>query len=137
MSASYARRDLDDTADVLLAPTFAATTSLQAGSEDVVASQLAYDFGLVGQRFSTGWTVSWVQSQQSLRPRLEPTGGQRTRFDLGRIDAGAFLTWRHPWVEPSIEVRRIEYDEPQLPRNDYDATIVALTLTRRFGVAPP
>ena len=51
VSASYARRDLDDSADILLAPAFAATTSLQAGSEDVVASQLSYDFGLAGQRF--------------------------------------------------------------------------------------
>jgi hypothetical protein len=135
MSASYARRDLDDSADILLAPAFAATTSLQAGSEDIVASQLVYDFGLAGQRWATGWTVSWVQSDQRLRPRLEPGGGERTRFDLGRIDAGAFLSWRHPWIEPAIEVRRIEYAEPQLPRNEYDATIVALTLTRRFGTS--
>jgi hypothetical protein len=137
VSASYARRDLDDSADILLAPAYAATTSLQSGSEDIIASQLNYDFGLVGQRFSCGWTVSWVQSDQHLRPRLETTGGDRTRFDLSRIDAGAFLAWHHPWVEPGIEVRRIEYNEPQLPRNDYDATIVALTLTRRFDTKLP
>jgi len=137
VSASYARRDLDDQADILLAPAFTAATSLQAGSEDVVASQLTYDFGLAGQRWAAGWNVSWIDSQQSLRPRLEPGGGGRTRFDLSRIDAGAFLTWRHPWIEPGVEVRRIEYVEPRLERNEYEATIVALTLTRRFGAAPP
>jgi hypothetical protein len=136
VSASYARRDLDDTADILFAPAFAAVTSAQGGSEDVVASQLAYDFGLFGQRWATGWTLSWVDSDQTFRPRLEPGGGPHTRFDLSRIDAGAFLAWHHPWIEPGIEVRRIEYTEPQLPRNEYQATIVALTLTRRFGTAP-
>jgi len=137
VSASYARRDLDDSADILLAPAFGTTTSLQAGSEDVVASQMSYDFGLAGQRWSTGWTFSWADSEQTLRPRLETGGGQRTRFDLSRIDAGAFLTWHHRWLEPGIEVRRIVYNEPSLPANDYDATIVAFTVTRRFDTVLP
>lgn len=136
-SASYARRDLDDRADILLAPVFTTATSVQSGSEDVVLSQLTYDFGIAGQRFSTGWNVSWVQSEQTLAPRLEPGGGGRTHYDLSRIDAGAFLSWHHAWVEPGIEIRRIEYDEPHLPRNDYDATIVAFTLTRRFSTVLP
>ncbi len=137
LSTSYARRDLTDSADILIAPTYAKTTSLQAGSEDILASQLAYDFGLLGQRWSTGWNVYWVNSEQVLRPRLETSGGARTHYDLSRIDAGAFLSWHHPWVEPGIAVRRIEYTEPQLPRNDYDATIVEITLTRRFGTTLP
>lgn len=137
ISASYARRDLDDTADVLLAPAFAVTTSRQAGSEDVVASQLRWDFGLAGQRWSAGWTVSWAASEETLRPRLERDGGGRTRFDLSRVDAAAFLVWHHRWIEPGIEVRRIEYAEPTLPANDYDATVVAFTVTRRFDTVLP
>jgi len=137
ISASYARRDLDDSADILLAPAFTTATSLQQGSEDIVASQMSYDFGIAGQRLSTGWTFSWADSEQTLRPRLESGGGQRTRYDLSRIDAGAFLTWHHRWLEPGIEVRRIEYTEPTLPANDYDATIVAFTVTRRFDTVLP
>jgi hypothetical protein len=34
-------------------------------------------------------------------------------------------------------VRRIEYTEPTLPANDYDATIVAFTVTRRFDTVLP
>ena len=56
-------------------------------------------------------------------------------FDLSRIDGGAFLTLRHKWVEPSLEFRIIDYDERVLPENDYRATIVAITLTKRFGTA--
>lgn len=72
-------------------------------------------------------------AENSLRPRLEADGRTETFFDLQRADGGWFLTWRHRWVEPTIEVRRIEYTEPVLPPNDYSATIVAFKLTKRFG----
>jgi hypothetical protein len=98
---------------------------------------MSYDFGLAGQRWSTGWTVSWTSSNQTLRPRLESGGGVRTHFDLSRIDAGAFLTWHHRWLEPGITVRRIQYAEPTLPANAYDATIVELTVSRRFDLVLP
>lgn len=130
---AFTSRDLENRADILLAPLYARTRSLQNGSEDVLVSELRYDFGGLGQRWSTGWDVSWVVVENTLRPRLEPAGlGGRTRFDLDRIDGGAFLTLHHRLVEPSIEFRMIEYDERVLPRNDYRATIVAFKLTRRF-----
>jgi hypothetical protein len=134
--ASYARRDLDNRADILFAPRFVRATSFQGGTEDVVVSQLTWDFGLVGQRWTTGWTLYWVASDERLRPRVENDLRGRTRFALDRVDGGAFLTWRHPWLEPTVEVRRVEYGEPELSRNDYDATIVTLKLTKRFGGAP-
>lgn len=133
---SYARRDLDNRADILFAPSYAPSTSVQSGSEDVLVSQLTYDLALAGQRWQTGWNVYYVRSSQTLRPRLENGLQGRTSFDLHRVDAAVFLAWRHPWIEPSIEVRRIEYGEPALSRNDYSATIVALKLTRRFGAKP-
>jgi hypothetical protein len=131
--ASYARRDLDNQADILFAPRWVRDTSLQQGSEDVVVSQLTWDFGLGGQRWTTGWTFYWVASDETLRPRFEADLRGRTRFDLDRVDGGAFLTWRHSWLEPTVEVRRIEYTQEDLTRNDYDATIVTLKLTKRFG----
>jgi hypothetical protein len=39
-----------------------------------------------------------------------------------------------PWVAPAT-FRIINYDERVLPRNDYLATIVSVTLTKRFGAA--
>jgi hypothetical protein len=135
-SASYAFRDLDNRADVLPAPRFAATTSLQSGTEEVFLTQLAWDFSLIGQRWTTGWNLTYFDSNQALRPRLEtvrPAGA--TVFDIDRVDGGLFLTWHHAWIEPSIEVRRIEHTERDRAGNDYRATIVALSLTRRFGSA--
>lgn len=133
--AAYTRRDLDAGADIVFAPTYATTGSVQAGSEDVVTSQITYDFGLWGQRWSTGCHVFYVQSDQHWRPRLEPGLGGRMLLDLDRIDGGASLTWHHAWVEPSVEVRVVDYRERVLSGNDYRATIVAVTLTRRFGAA--
>src|SRR5262249_26932564 len=130
-----ARRDVDNRADILFAPIYARATSLQAGTEDVFVSQLTYAFGLLGQRWRTGWNVYYTTSNERLAPRLQGDLVGRSIFDLDRIDAGAFLAWIHPWVEPGIEVRRIEYTEASKPRNDYEATIVAMTLTRRFGSA--
>ena len=133
--ASYTRRDLDDQADILFAPTYVATRATQAGSEDVMTTQVTYDFGLFGQRWSTGGHVYYVNSDQHWSPRFEVSPGDVMAFDLSRIDGGAFLTLRHKWVEPSLEFRIIDYDERVLPENDYRATIVAITLTKRFGTA--
>ena len=52
---------------------------------------------------------------------------------MNRIDGGVFLTLHHPWVDPSVEVRRIDYDERVLSANDYQATIVTFRLTRRWS----
>jgi hypothetical protein len=131
--ASYARRDLDNRADILFAPRYTRTTSFQSGTEDVLVSQLTYAFGLVGQRWETGWNVYYVASGQKLGPAFEPGLPQSTRYDLDRIDGGVFLTWRTSWIDPTIEVRRIDYTEPTLSRNDYDATIAVFKLTKRFG----
>jgi hypothetical protein len=133
--AAYTRRDLDNQADILFAPTYAATQAKQAGSEDVLTTQITYDFGLFDQRWSTGGHVFYVNSDQHWSPRFEATPGDIMLFELSRIDGGVFLTYRHPWIEPSLEFRIINYDERELPRNDYRATIVALTLTKRFGTA--
>src|SRR5262249_39422600 len=46
--AGYTRRDVDASNLILIAPRYQPTTSLQAGSEDVVTSTLTYDFKLVG-----------------------------------------------------------------------------------------
>lgn len=131
--ASYARRDLDNSADILFAPRYAQATSLQAGTEDVLVTQVTYDFGLGGQRWAAGGTLYYVASGQTLRPRLEGDLQGRTRYDLDRVDGGVYLTWRHAWLEPTVEIRRINYTQPELPRNDYDATIFTFKLTKRFG----
>ncbi|HXJ33776.1 MAG TPA: hypothetical protein VMS22_07010 [Candidatus Eisenbacteria bacterium] len=133
---SYARRDLDNRADILFAPRYAQATSLQSGTENVLVSQLTYAFGLAGQRWESGWNVYYIQTSQAVGvPGHEQIAG-RSRLDLDRIDAGAFLTWRHAWIEPSIEVRRIDYTESGFEANDYRATIVSFKLTKRFGAAP-
>jgi hypothetical protein len=131
--AGYVRRDLDGQADILLAPLYGRTLSLQAGTEDVVVSELRYDFRLRELDWATGWDVAWVKGDTSLRPNLESGLAGRKAFDLDRIDGGAFLLLRHPWIEPSLEFRMIDYNERVLPRNDYRATIVAIKVTRRFG----
>jgi hypothetical protein len=133
--AGYTRRDLDDQADILFAPTYAATRATQAGSEDVLTSQVTYDFRLFGQRWSTGGHAFYVNSDQHWSPRFETSPGDIMLFELSRIDGGAFLTYRHKLIEPSVEFRIIDYDERVLPRNDYRATIVSVTLTKRFGAA--
>ena len=130
---AYSRRDIDNSADILIAPAYAQTGSAQAGSEDVLTSQVTYDFGLWGQRWSAGGHVYYVRGDQHWRPRFENGLQGDTLYDLDRVDGGATLTWHHPWIEPSIDVRRIDYTERVLSGNDYSATIVAITLTRRFG----
>jgi hypothetical protein len=131
--AGYVRRDLDDQADILLAPLYSNTLSLQSGSEDVVVSEVRWDFRLRGLDWTAGGNVAWVNAEMRLRPNLEPGLVGKKVFDLDRIDGGAFLTLRHRWLEPAVEFRLIDYDERALPRNDYRATIVAVKLTRRFG----
>jgi hypothetical protein len=133
--AAYTRRDLDDQANILFAPTYVPTRATQAGSEDVLTSQITYDFGLFGQRWSTGGHVFYVNSDQHWSPRFEASPGDVMLFELSRVDAGAFLTYRHPWIEPSLEFRIIHYNERVLPQNDYRATIISATLTKRFGSA--
>jgi hypothetical protein len=131
--ASYTRRDLDSNADILLAPLYGRTLSLQDGTEDVFVTELRWDFGLGGQRWSTGWDVAYVNADTTLRPRLEPGPGGRKFFDLDRVDGGAFVALHHRWIEPSVEFRMIDYDERVLPRNDYRATILAFKLTKRWS----
>jgi hypothetical protein len=130
--AGYTRRDLDTSNLILIAPRYRPTTSLQAGSEDAVTSTLTYDFTLVGHPWSTGWNVAWIQSDERLTPSFEPGLPRKGRYDLSRIDAGAYLAFHHPFVEPGIDVRRITYSQRPLDGNDYDATIVLFRLTRRF-----
>ena len=105
----------------------------------MLTTQITYDFTLFGQRWGTGGHVYWVNSDQHWSPRFETGPGDIERFELSRIDGGAFLAFRHKWVEPAIEFRIIDYDERVLPQNDYRATIVSFTLTKRFGAgdAPP
>jgi hypothetical protein len=131
--AGYTRRDVDSQADILLAPLYDRTLSLQQGTENVVVSELRYDFTLRGLAWSTGWDVAWVHADTALRPRFEPGLSGRKSFDLDRIDGGAFLVLRHRWIEPAIEFRMIDYNERVLPQNDYRATIVALKLTKRLS----
>ena len=131
--AGYTRRDLNSEADMLIAPVYDRTRSIQDGTENVLVSELRYDFTLGGQRWSTGWDVAYVDADNSLRPNLEPGLAGHARFDLDRIDGGTFLALRHRWVEPSVEFRMIDYHEPALSKNDYRATILVFTLTKRWS----
>jgi hypothetical protein len=131
--ASYMRRDLDNRADILVAPLYTRTVSEQDGTENVVTSTLRYDFAVIGQRWSGGWTFSWFDSDSTLRPRLETGGGTRTRYDLDRFDSGVFLTLVHDFLEPTVEFRYIDYAERPLGDNDYRATILVLRATKRFS----
>ena len=131
---SYTRRDLDNRADILLAPLYARTASVQNGAEDVFLSELRYDLTRFGQRWSVGGDIAYVNAANTLRPRLEPGLVGRTFFDLDRIDGGAFLTLHHRLVEPSFEFRWIDYNERVLPRNDYRATILTFKLTKRWSL---
>src|SRR5205814_1710593 len=117
----FTRRDLDTSNSILIAPRYQPTASVQAGSEDVIMSTLNYDFKLLGYPWSTGWNLSWFNSDTRLTPSFEPSLPQRGRYDLSRVDAGAFLAFHHPFLEPGIEVRRISYSQEPLSLNDYDA----------------
>jgi len=130
--AGYTRRDVKNHADITPAPLYDRTLSVQDGSEDAVTSSMRYEFPVFGQRFATGWDFSWVLADDRLDPRLETTGGTHTPYHLDRIDGGAFLTYLHPWIEPSVEVRRIEYSEKAMSANDFQATIITLRLTKHF-----
>jgi hypothetical protein len=134
MMASFTRRDLSDRADILVGPLYDRTLSVQQGSEDVVTGSLRWEFSLLGQKFASGSDVFYVDSRDTLRPRLEPGSALRTAFDLRRVDGGLFLTWIHRLVEPGIEFRMIDYRERVLPGNDYRATIVVFRLTKRFDL---
>jgi hypothetical protein len=131
--AGYTRRDLGSEADVLIAPLYGRSLSLQNGTEDVFVSQLRYEFGTLGQKWSTGFDVAYVNAQNTLRPKLEPGLSGRKFFDLDRVDGGAYLAWHHRLIEPSVEFRMIDYNERVLPRNDYRATILVFKLTKRWS----
>lgn len=131
--ASYTRRDVDNRADILLAPLYTRTRSLQRGTEDMFTTDLRYDFTAAKQQFSLGGNVAYVNASNALAPRFEPGMQGLAFFDLNRVDGGAFFTWHHPFLEPSIEFRRIDYTERVLPGNDYRATIVALKIRKAFS----
>ncbi|HYV58311.1 MAG TPA: hypothetical protein VE911_12230 [Candidatus Nitrosopolaris sp.] len=131
--AGYTRRDLNTRNQILIAPRYQPTGSVQSGSEDVVTSTLTYDFKFLDQPWSTGWNLAWIRSDSKFTPSFEPGLPPRGPYDLDRIDAGAFLAFHHPFIEPGIEVRRISYSQNPLSRNDYDATIAEFRLTRRFN----
>jgi hypothetical protein len=130
--AGFTHRTLDASNLILIAPRYQPRISIQDGTEDVVTTTLNYDFKLVGYAWSTGWNLAWFRSDNRLTPSFEPGLPARGRFDLSRFDAGAFLAWHHPFLEPGIEVRRITYSQDPLSRNDYKATIVVFRLTRHF-----
>ena len=60
---------------------------------------------------ATGGNVTFVDSDSSLRPRLESDGGTSTAFDLDRADGGGFLTLYHRLFEPTVEFRMIDYKQ--------------------------
>ncbi len=130
--AGYTRRDIDNRSDIYYAPLYARSLSIQQGSEDIFTTELQYDFGLFGQQWSTGGNVSYVNASNQLRPNLEPGLSGYALYDLDRIDGGAFLTWHARWFEPSIEVRRIDYNQPAQPANDYRATILLFKIRKAF-----
>src|SRR5262249_22112883 len=104
--------------------------------QDIVTTTLTYDFNLLGHPWSTGWNLAWFRSDNRLTPSFEPGLPQGGQYNLDRIDAGAFLAFHHPFVEPGIEVRRISYTQDPLSANDYSATIVEFRLTRHFSSDP-
>jgi hypothetical protein len=130
--AGYTHLNIDTSNLILIAPRYLSTPSLQNGDEDVVTTTLTYDFKLAGYAWSTGWNLAYFRSDNQLVPSFEPGLPSQGRYDLSRIDAGAFLAWHHPFLEPGIEVRRITYTQEPLTKNDYDATIVVFRLTRHF-----
>jgi len=129
---SWSHRDLDRSGDLRVAPLYGPVTAIERGTEDVLVAQLAYAFEFFAQRWSLGSTVSVAAADQLLRPAFE-RGRGRTALDLRRVDGGMWLRLHHPWIEPGIEFRMIDYAERVLPANDYRATIALFTLTRRWS----
>jgi hypothetical protein len=130
---AYTNRSVRSAADILTAPTYDTLNSVQSGDENVVQANLTYAFGLVGQRWTTGANFLYAQGHQKLAPKLEPGTGTHTFYDLDRVDGGVFLTLLHPWLEPSLEFRMVNYEQHQMPRNDYRATIIMAKVTKRWG----
>jgi len=131
--AGYTHRNLDNRSTIFYAPLFTPALSLQRGTEDIFTTEMRWDFGLFGQRWSTGWNVAYVNVDNTLAPNLEPGGTGFSVYDLNRVDGGTFLTWHAPWLEPTVEFRMIDYNERALPQNDYRATIVLFKLRRAFN----
>jgi hypothetical protein len=130
--AAYTHRSQDTSNIIFIAPRFAQTDSLQNGHEDVVTTTLSYDFRLIGYSWTTGWNLSWFNSDSELVPSFEPGLPPNAQYDLSRFDGGAFVALHNSFLEPQIEVRRITYTQRPLSRNDYDATIVVFRFTRGF-----
>jgi hypothetical protein len=130
---AYSHRNLANDADVYVAPSYDVTTSVQSGTEDVVQADVRYAFGLWGQRWASGANFLYAQGHQKLAPKLEPGPGTHTFYDVDRVDGGIFLTFEHPWLEPSLEFRMVNYEQHQMPRNDYRATIITAKVTKRWG----
>lgn len=130
--AGYTHRDIDNRSDIYYAPLYARSLSIQQGSEDIFTTELQYDFGLFGQQWSVGGNVAYINASNRLAPNLEPGLSGYALYDLDRIDGGGFLTWRAKWFEPSIEFRRIDYNQPAMPANDYRATILLFKIRKAF-----
>lgn len=130
--AGYTHRDIDNRSDIYYAPLYARSLSIQRGSEDIFTTDLQYDFGLLGQQWSTGFNVAYVNSSQRLAPNLEPGLAGYAPYDLDRVDGGAYLTWHGKWFEPSVEFRRIDYNQPAMAANDYRATILLFKIRKAF-----
>src|SRR5262249_33921502 len=135
--AGYTQRVLNTSNLILIAPRYQPTFPVQDGNEDVITTPLNYDFRLAGYSWSTGWNLAWFQSNNRLMPSFESGLPPQKRYDLSRFDAGAFLAFHHPFIEPAIEIRRITYRQDPLSRNDYKATIAVFRLTRRFDFFCP
>ena len=131
--ASYTRRDYDNRADIYVAPLYERSSSVQDGSEDVFVGTLQYDFSFLGHRWSGGGSLSFVDSDSSMQPRLEDDGRTRSFFDLDRVDGEAFLTLYHRLLEPTVEFRITDYDQNPLTQNDYRSTMVVLKATKRLS----
>lgn len=131
--ASYSTRSLANEADIYVAPRYGVTNSVQSGSENVVQADVSYAFALLGQRWTSGANFLWAQGHQKLAPKLEPGAGTHTFYDLDRVDGAVFLALLHPWLEPSLEFRMVNYEQHQMPGNDYRAAIVTAKVTKRWG----
>ncbi|HWP66452.1 MAG TPA: hypothetical protein VNO26_11110 [Candidatus Limnocylindria bacterium] len=130
---AYSFRSLANEADIYTAPTYDVINSIQSGDENVVQANVTYAFGLWKQRWTTGADFLYVASRQKLAPKLEPGPGTHTFHDLDRVDGGVFVSLLHPWLEPSLEFRMVNYEQPRMARNDYRATIILAKVTKRWG----
>jgi hypothetical protein len=121
--AGYTRRDRDDQADILLAPLYNRTLSQQAGTEDVLVSELRYDFKLRGLDWAAGWNVAWVttETRASRPPRARAHGPQDLRprpHRRRRLPAAPPPLGGAPDRVPPHRLRRASAAAERLPRDD-------------------